>query len=177
MAMIESLGSMVFVSINTWILFYASDLVDPTFFIWMDGQLIGSTKNTSHEVYVPNGEAPVFSVFDSAADIPSNIFPAKVKLLWNRSTGAAVDVYKVEEDVGGFIERALIKDDGRPQYYFLTRALEDVTVHAFRVTAIGVNGNSETPVNFGIFMVRNPDPPDVAYAYNNVTDIITVSAV
>jgi hypothetical protein len=161
-----------------WRLEWASDLASPTFYLWMDGVFVLSTGAGSIEVAVSVPSSPVFSVFDDADAAPSNVYPAGVLIQWDQPTDLEVEYYLVEEYVAAaWTERTRVTaDPARWQYEFQTRPLEDVTTHQFRVTPVGVNGNAGAARTYSVYMVRNPDPPDVALSYDDGTQKITVAS-
>lgn len=150
----------------------------PDFFIYRDADLIKTTTLTSYRVTVADGEAPVFSIFDVATDRPAGN-SARAYLQWLYPQAGDVDYWKVEEWVdAAWVERKRITaKTSKLIYEFWSRTLEDSTSHQFRITPVGINKNPGDATSFTLFMIRTPDPPDVAYSYNGGTKLITVSAV
>jgi len=159
---------------NTWRIAWTSGLEDPTFTIYLDGELFATTAATHLDLYVEPGSSPVLEVVDDGA-AASQAFPGRLRLQWGREDDT--DHYLIEEVVdAAWTERARVRDDGRQYFHWLTRWLEDSTSHQFRVTPIGTNGNAGTAVAFTCLMVRHPDPPDVSMSYDEGTGDLTVSA-
>lgn len=156
-------------------LFFASGLATPTFYVWRDGVLQGSTTATIWDATVPLGQHPVWDVFDDPDDEPEAVYPDHFRLQW-RGGGSAVDHYLVEEKVGStWTQRARIPETGRNYYHFNTARLADVTVHELRVVAVGADGNESEAAAFAALMVRHPDPPLAAYSYDAGTGEVTIT--
>ena len=119
----------------TWELTWSSDLGgSPTFYVYVDGTLSFPTQETTGRFTADYGVYPVVEVLDDSTAAPSTAFPARVFLSWN--TVAGTDYYLIEEDIATvWTERARIRDEGQSFFKWLTRALEDVTSHDFRVTS------------------------------------------
>lgn len=148
---------------------YASDLADPLFRIWIDGVL--ATTTTATRATVPLGS--IVDVLDTGLT-PPPVFPPRLTLRWDGVAGAAK--YRVEEFVdGAWVPRASVPDDGTNHYRFRTRVLEDGVTHAFRIVPVGTNGNDGTAKTVSALVVRNPDPPTVAFSYNPETQKLTVT--
>lgn len=153
---------------------WTSTLGDPTFYVYRDGVLVATTKQTAISFTLTSGERIAVEVFDDPDDEPELIFPGRATIQWLGLTAAAS--YLVEEYVGAaWTQRALLLASGRPYYQWTSRYLEDETTHQFRVTAIGADGNAGTPVAFSIPVVRNPDAPEPTWAFDTDTHELTVT--
>ncbi len=150
---------------NTWKLSWSSILSNVTFSIYRDGELALQTKLLSHIFYIEQGESPVFEIIDTPGGLPSVGFPGNSLITWYAIAGT--DHYRVEEFVAAVwtLQRKIVAGD-KPYFNFRTRWLEDVTIHQFRVIAVGTNGNESTAKLVNVFMVRHPDPPLAGFAYN-----------
>lgn len=150
---------------NTWKLSWSSILSNVTFRIFRDGQLQLETRNTSAIFYVESGESPIFEIFDTPCGTPSESFPGTSLITWYAIPDT--ELYRVEEFISAvWTLRRKIKDLGRTYFSFRTRWLEDVTLHNFRVIAVGNNGNNSTAKLVDVFMVRHPDPPNAGFVYD-----------
>ena len=158
-----------------WRLAFSSDDSAATFYLYRDGLLVGQTELGWWDVVVPTGEYPVLVVYDDADAASGPAHPGLVRLQWYRVSG--VGHYRVDEQVSGvWTGRARLYQDGRGYYHWTSRWLEDVTSHAFRVVAVGVDGNEATAAELAVLMVRWPDPPDVSLSYSADTGKVTISA-
>ena len=155
---------------------WSSDLGGtPTFYIYQDGSLIRTTQSTAQVFRAAAGETLSIEILDSASETPETAFPGRLTLSWEAST--AVNYYLVEEFVASaWVERSRVADTAALYYSWQTRYLEDVTVHQFRITPIGTNGNTGAARVFSCLMVRHPDEPAVDYTYAAGTGRVTVSA-
>jgi len=87
------------------------------------------------------------------------------------------DYLQWQEYSGGeWVTRRETPVDKSGTYSYRTDWLADVTTHQFRCRPVGKNGNNGTAVEFSIFMVRNPDPPDLAFSYSDDTNEVTIAA-
>jgi hypothetical protein len=94
---------------GSYLLSWASDLVDPTFYVYRDGVLVATTQLTSMEVLLADEEAPVFEVLDDPDEAPAAAYPPFATLAWYPSPGAGS--YRVDEYVSGaWVERATLED-------------------------------------------------------------------
>jgi len=169
---------------DTWTIRWTSTESTPTFRVYRDGVLIATTTTTSIDIAVAPGESPAIEVLDDATTLPEAGFPGWALLTWFRPSGGGGDYYLIEEYVSGapgsWVTRRKIKDLGstaQPAGYFRWRSrwLEDVTTHQFRITPVGANGNDGTAVTHAIFVVRRPDPPTVAIAWDSGTAKLTIT--
>jgi len=174
--MVVTLGTPVQLFAGYWRLTFTSGLSDPTFYVYVHGELEVTTKDTSIELFVDPDESPVIDVLDDANQAAGTVFPGRLKLTWFGITTA--DFYLIEEFVSAvWTERGRIFEDKRGYYSWRTRWLEDVTTHQFRVTATGLTGNSDTPATLTALMVRHPDVPNVTTVYSSGTGKVTFTAV
>lgn len=162
---------------GAWRITWTSDLVDPTFYVYRDGQLLGTTRAAEWVVRLAAGDRPVFEILDSDDDTAPTAtrgFPGFVTLGWYASTGS--DRYLIQELVGvDWTTRRTIHDRGQGYFRWKSRFLEDVTTHQFRVVPIGTNENTGTAAAFSVLMVRHPDAPEVEITYSSGTGKLTIS--
>lgn len=175
--MTVTIDSSQLVGPSTWRISWSSDQPTPvTYRIFRDGVLVTTTQADEHNFSIEPDERPLIEILDDSTTEPSEAFTSRFTLSWRSVVGAAS--YRIEELIGpGFVTRQIIPDDGRKWNNWVSRVLEDDQVHEFRVTAIGENQNNGTPVTFQIKMVRHPDPPEVAYSYDQGTGKVTITSV
>ena len=150
---------------RTWLITWSSDLQDPTFRVFKDGSLIKTTQETQMQFQLEPGENLVIEVLDDITDTPSTAFSGKLTLSWNAV--ANTEKYQIEEFVNSaWTRRATIIDQGQGSFQWVTRFLEDVTIHQFRIVPVGLNGNLGTPITLSALMVRHPDIPAQTMAYD-----------
>lgn len=165
------------VGLSTFRLSWSSDQPAPvTYRIFRDGTLITTTPEEEFNFSIEPGEQPLIEILDDGTTSPSLAFPSRFTLSWRSVVGAAS--YRIEELIGvSFVTRQVVTDDGRKWNEWDSRPLEDDQLHEFRITPIGDNGNNGTPVTFQIKMVRHPDPPPVAYSYDQATGKVDLTSV
>lgn len=164
---------------------WETDLGDesPTFLVYRDGRLVGSTQDQRWEIDVQPGAAPVFAVresenFDAEPEPPA--YPATALVTWYAVAGAAA--YRVQQEIPAgadqWVTLATVPDDGRGYFTWESDVLADVTTHRFRVTPLTAGDALGTDAQLAVLMVRHPDPPLVGFAYNGSTPkTVTVSAI
>ena len=153
---------------------WSSGLGTPTFYIWIDGTFAYETPLEQGTFAVRPGEAVVIDVFDASTDEPDAAYPGRLLLGWWPSDD--VDYYRIDEYYSAaWTERVRINDNGEGFFTWLTRFLEDVTSHQFRIVPVGTDGNEGTATALTSLMVRHPDPPDVSYAYSSGTTKLTIT--
>ena len=160
---------------RTWRVSWSYPAQDPTFYVYRDGVLLGSTQQTWWDFALDSGEGLVIEVQADAGRLPVSAFPARLTLCWYAAADA--EHYRIEEYVGTtWTLRARLRDRGQGYFTWNTRPLEDETTHQFRIIPVGDNGNQGTALTFSCLMVRHPDPPQVGYSYSNTTHAVTIAA-
>lgn len=152
---------------NTRYFAWESDLGGtPTFYLYLDGLLLGSTTRTWKQLTVAPGEQVQFEVLDSPSAVPEAAYPGRGLLTWLPSTGAKK--YRIDEHVASaWTQRALVTPIiGQTWFSWQSRFLEDGQAHQFRVVPLGDNSLEGTARNFTIDMVRRPDPPSFTAAWS-----------
>ncbi len=163
---------------GVWLVEWSTDLGDGTiFYIYVDGSLFTETTLTSWTFTVPSGGEDAslhVEILDAPKEDPVGAWPQTATIAWYAIGGT--DYYKVEENVSGWIERQRIQNQNLEYFVWTSRVLEDVTTHDFRVSAVGVNGNSSTVAALTILKVHNPIRPNVTITYADGTQKVTISA-
>lgn len=168
-------------------LVWSSDQADPAddkllFYVYQDGRQVARTQATEWMFHVEQGASSRIEIFDtdpeaSGAGGISDAWPGRMHLAWKNVEGATS--YRVEEFVASvWTARRTIADDGnKPNFGFISRFLEDVTIHQFRVIPIAANGLEGTARTFSALMVRHPDQPVTTKTYNGSgTPTVTIAA-
>ena len=160
---------------NAWLYRWSSTLGDPVYRVYRNGRHVRTTITNQDHVTLGDSETVVVEVRDDAS-APSLAFSPQGELTWSASTN--VDYYRIEEFVASeWVVRARVKDTGAPRYSWLTRALDDVTTHQFRLTPIGKDGNAGATSTVTALMIRHPDVPKVTRIYSDATKKVTFAAV
>jgi len=158
---------------KSWQINFSSGLSDPRFYIYVDGELVAETKQTSYVIAREPGTSFMVEVLDSSSDLPLQVFPGNLRLCWYKVENA--EEYRVDEYVGAaWVSRKRYR--GTNGYLqFESRFLEDGQNHTFRIVPIGADGNEGTAKQFQILMVRHPDVPDVGYEYHKATNKVDIT--
>ena len=159
---------------SLWVEF-TSTLSSPTFYVYLDGVLVSKTQRANAVISIEPNIHYVLEVTDSASQTPTVIYPARWWINWQPSPDGGVHHYRVEEFVSSaWVLRAKVPHSGRSHYRWLSRQLEDVTTHQFRIVPVGTNGNQGTAATITSLMVRQPDIPSVVQSnYVQATRTIT----
>lgn len=156
----------------SWRLKYSSDLPEPMFYIYLDGNLIAETQQTEYSIAIGLDGDSVIEVLDDP-DTPLQIFPGKVRLGWFFVEGT--DYYRIDEYVdSAWLPRYRMPENGGYMSW-RSRFLEDGQTHLFRIVPVGTNGNEGTQRQFSVLMCRRPDVPDVNYSYQKADYQVTGS--
>ena len=157
------------VDANTLFYEWSSDLHDPTFYVYVDAKMVNTTKATSQEFHVEPDDFPAIEILDNPSTEPQYARSSRETLAWYAHSLA--ESYRIDELVSDvWTERATIFDAGEGFFVWVSRPLEDMTQHEFRVVPIGTDGNDgQTPARIFVPMIRLPDVPNVAYTYNGAT--------
>lgn len=154
---------------------YGSDLPDPTFYIWVDGELETETKETAYELSAaPGGQAQI-SVFDDPDEVPPVHVPANWILRWDGDPESAL--YRVERETEADVWTPVdvVPANDLRVFHYTTPVLADSTVHRYRVVPIDSLGREGTVLEFEAEMCRYPDDPRVALSIGDGE--ITISEV
>lgn len=119
------------------------------------------------------GDSPFIEVIDREDQAAALAFPSFMTLAWLASDGAVS--YRVDELVDSVWTQRAMLTAGPPSFTWLTRRLEDCTVHFFRVVPVDGAGNDGDALELSALMVRIPDVPDVAITYDPDTQTLTVA--
>ena len=158
---------------NAWRVRWSSGLTDPTFRVFVNGDLVNQTKHTSHVVTLQTDEHAVIEVLDDADAFPTLAANVGMRLVW--AAVADTKLYRLERFNGSWATVAEIVDDGSGAYEWTTASLTD-TAHTYRVTAIGNDGNVGTPRALTFSAIHHPNRPDVTLTYNKGASEVVVAA-
>lgn len=159
---------------RAWRVVYASTLSAPTFYIYVNAELVGVTTETAYQFQAAPGESVILDVFDSSTDTPEDVYPGRLAIAWYAVV--ATDYYRIDEYLSGeWVEVGRVRDTGAGYFKWRTRWLEDSASHQFRVIAVGDNGNESTAATLSCLMVRHPDVPDVNLSYDAEDGTLTIA--
>lgn len=122
-------------------------------------------------------EPPAVEILDSTeTQTPENLLnPMRVKIQWRGVTGT--DVYIISRKVDGiFTQIKAVGHDERRGYYQYQTPIYDNGTETFRIVADDGRGNTSTPLDYDVFIVRNPAPPSISASYSPVTGDLTISS-
>jgi len=140
---------------------YDSDLDDPTFYIYVNGDFVTETQETSYEITAPLNTQFQFDVLDDADALPEEFFPGTITLRWDGTPDSTS--YRAEEYVdSAWVAKRVVIHDDRRLFHYDSELLDDSTVHRFRVVPIDTQGRNGTTLEFEAEMCRFPDTPSQA---------------
>lgn len=163
-----------------------SSLSGTIYYHWyVDGSYVGMTILDSYWFQVmPGDQSRVVcqdtnsASYDPIANAPT-MYPSRRTLCWIRSADTDVAYYRIEEnqDSGGWSEVARVRhSEDQWEYRWTTARLDDLSDYEWRVTPYDRAGNAGTAVSLGAeTIVRRPDAPLIAAAWDNGTAHVTIS--
>ena len=161
---------------NTWRLSWSSDQTDPTYRVYLDGQLISEQTSEEYILRMDGSAAPIVEVLDVASDVPADAFPGYLRLGWAAHDDAAQYLVQKYNGASWDTIATFAADASKAWWTYNTPGLADETSHQWRIVPVDAAGNEGTAVSFTVLMVRNPDPPEVNYAYSAGTGKVTIAA-
>ena len=148
----------------------------PTFYIYIAGLLVETTTGTTYNHFGDPSDVVHIEVFDVAPPHTPVVIPSgNERLCWYEQSSVAE--WKIEEKIAGtWAEIAILTDSDSWFYEYVTRYLEDASIHHFRVTPIAQGDYMGDALMFSFLIARFPDPPDVTYTYAAGTKKVTIAA-
>lgn len=151
---------------------FVSDLVSPTFYVWVDGRLFGQTTAAYMDVPAGIGQVVQIDVFDDAEDVPDAVYSANVTLLWE--VGDYTVLTRIEQWDGDSWEVvATVPATGAGVGRWESPPLEDAAAHTFRVVPIDAQTRDGIPREFSGVMCRWPDAPSFDVAVDSGEFVLT----
>jgi len=174
------LGDVTQIDVTTW-------LAGVVYYCWyLDGILIDTTTSPRLWIQTAVGYQARLEViasndpdFDTESNAPAG-WPSRRLIWWVRSVDSDVVSYRVEQDQDGggwstVATVAAVADQW--EYQVLSDRLEDLAQYTWRVVPIDAAGNDGTPIAAGEEkIVRTPDAPNFAIAFDDGTTKVTFSA-
>jgi hypothetical protein len=150
------------------------------FNLYLDWEYLDETSTTDVNRIVLNSdntEPPILEVLDANDTTePDQIRHGGRAVLQWRDV-ADTDYYVIEEKVSSvWTELDIIGHNSLGYNKYITELLDDETTAQFRVTATALDETAGEPVAFDLFVVRNPDPPDITLSYSSSGGEITIAA-
>lgn len=144
-----------------WRFTFTSNLTDPTFYIYVNGEYVTQTRETFYDLTIGINTQIQFDVLDVVNDLPAEFFPGTVTLRWDGTPDATsfrIEQYVVDEWIA---KQVVIADDARV-FHYTSELLDDSEVHQFRIVPIDDQGRDGTILEFEAEMCRYPDEPSQA---------------
>ena len=172
---------------NTTRVTVSGRLTGNVFYYWyLDGAFVGRSQSNSRSFVLAHNDMVRVEVietydadFDAEANAPAG-WPGRRTLWWIRSTDADVDHYRVEQayGAGDFAEIATVQAvAGQWEYEVLSPRLLDLSGYTWQVVPVDAAGNDGTALEIAQeVIVRTPDAPDFAIAFDEGTTKVTFSA-
>ncbi len=151
---------------NAWLLSWQSSGGDGSpYRIFVDGVLVGEQFTSNYVLTLDLGESAHVEILDTTTDRPTFAAQSQIELGFDQAVNAAS--YKVERDSGaGFVTEGHLKPSTSGRQKWKSEPLDADLSHTFRVTPTGINGNVGSQATVTGKLIRHPDPPVVAMAYN-----------
>lgn len=159
--MAVTLGVPVQTGPTQWRFTFTSDLTDPIFYIYVNGEYVTQTRETFYDLTIGVNTQAQFDVLDVVDDLPAEFFPGVMHLRWDGtpdSTSFRVEQYVVDE----WVAKQVIIADDRRVFHYTSELLDDSEVHQFRIVPIDDQGRDGTILEFEAEMCRYPDEPSQA---------------
>ncbi len=149
------------------------------FDIWCNGEkILNQTTTTSTVVQFPSETVPhAIEVRDAdSVGVANSVkYSPRIRLQWRGQSG--VDYYKVQAYLSAeWSTRQIVRENGKGYYMFTTIAQADASTVQWRIVPVDYRKYEGEPVTFSHYVVRNPEPPDVALSYAAGTGLLTVAA-
>lgn len=132
-----------------------------------DNAVRGTTTDTSAVLLFQGSNEPApLEVIDSAdTNTPENVqYPPRARIQW-RGIPDAIG-YRVEQYIASvWTHKQQYMERGAGYYEYESDKLADCATHQFRVIPIYDLNDEGNPLLFSVFMVRNPDAPEIALSY------------
>lgn len=163
-----------------------SGLSGTIYYHWyLDGFWVASTTAPRRDFLLPLGDQVRVDVldtldadFDPIANAPAG-WPSRRLLWWLRSLDGGIEHYRLEQKkgAGDWSAVAVVRHQNESwSYELLSDRLDDLSQYTWRIVPVDAAGNDGTPFTIGPEeIVRTPDAPDFAIAFDNQTTKVTFS--
>ena len=164
----------------TWYFYFEGDPTTVTLFaVTVNGQLMQFSEQTMFQISDPAYEfrPPQVEVrgYGYTTPFQSELYPPYITIQWRGNLVAGY--YVVKEYVGSaYVERFRVWEDGRGYYSIQSAPLADATTHEWRVVPIDLDYGEQDPLDIQVFVICNPNFPDVEYTYVAGTHTLTATA-
>jgi hypothetical protein len=140
------------------------------FYIWLEGELLAEITGREYEFARDGYDAtPPPLEIACELDAENELYPPYATIQWREVDGASY--YVVEKYTTRWIAVHSAQDNNMGYHTYKTRVIDDQTETKYRVIALDVRGNAGTAVSYTFQIVRNPAPPEVAYAIDDSNDL------
>lgn len=157
---------------NVWRLTWESDVSDPLYRVYLNGELFRETRSPCLQLPVDAAIGADLEVRDDATP-PALVADKAPTIRWDAVANARE--YVIHEYVdSAWVQRGVVYGNDRRQWH--TTPMAGGVDHLFRITPIGENGNSGTPTQMTLNVPRTPAPPVVAWDYDDSTHTLTISS-
>lgn len=156
------------------IITYSSDLDNPTFYVWQDGELIYDTSRTSLVLTLQEDQTNVISIFDSADDrpLPTEKSDGLIRFASDESS-EAYRVY-IKDGITLTLQQEIRKDTINKTHSYRTGRIDDDDGVTFQITSLQDSLES-VPAILPVSVIRIPDAPLVSAAFDDGTNKLTYS--
>lgn len=156
------------------IIAYSSDLDNPTFYVWQDGELIYGTPRESLVLTLQEDQTNLVSIFDSPDDrpLPTQKSDGLVRFSAD-DTSEAYRVY-IKDGVTLTLQQEIRAGTVKQSHSYRTGRIDDDDGVTFQVTSIKDSLES-VPAVLPVSVIRIPDAPLVSAAFDDTTKKLTYS--
>jgi hypothetical protein len=154
-----------------YLLRWSSDLPDPTYKVYIDGDLYQTTKQEELLYGVASGLTPVFEILDDNSD-PGYARSSFPRLCWYAPADAVRHVIE-RQDGETWTELTDFENEDKRFLKYNAPALSDGKSATYRITPYDSAGNDGAAKTITFTMVRHPDPLDLTTAYDSDTQTLT----
>lgn len=137
---------------------FLSDLASAIYYLWLNGEFLTETRETTFDITVPLGGQFQFSVFDDPDDRPPVYLKPTMTLRWDGDPDTVM--FRVEQLIDGDWKPVnMVYADDTRVFHYESGVLADSTYHQFKIIALDAEGRASTALELGAEMCRYPDEP------------------
>lgn len=149
-----------------------ADTVD-TYWVYLGGKLLSTQPDASIDIETTDGAVPQVEVATDIDDVPNQIlYPWRANLAWYTGDTLPANYHTIELN-GTTID--VLVNATKAYTRWQSDILDDQTSYAYTVDPIGASAISGTSQDFTVTIARNPDDPNVTYAYDSGSGEVTIS--
>jgi len=158
-------------TITAWRFTWA-DTVD-TYWVYLGGKLISTQADATIDIETTDGAVPQIEVATDIDDEPNQIiYPWRANLAWYTGDTLPASYHTITLD-GSIVEVLLNAANAYTRWQ--SPILADQASYTYTIAPIDAYAITGTSQDFTVTIARNPDDPNVTYAYDSGTGEVTIS--